>query len=190
MSLLSFSQCRRLGCNLAKWCVWLCLALFSLEKRLSLAMRSKNLHWIVASSFDSFRFFLQSCLADNTVCTPVFNTSIFTKSPIADCLISLPSSHHDYFGFLNGHFLHFSPILQSHPIPQVPILQRAFRHGLHRMHGLWYSHHRRQQRWPHGVRETGARRPGRRGGRLAHGAGNEEAHGHTVRCSMSSWNLM
>ena len=86
--------------------------------------------------------------------------------------------------------LSFSPILQSHPIPQVPILQRAFRHGLHRMHGLWYSHHRRQQRWPHGVRETGARRPGRRGGRLAHGAGNEEAHGHTVRCSMSSWNLM
>ena len=27
MSLLSFSQCRRLGCNLAKWCVWLCFHL-------------------------------------------------------------------------------------------------------------------------------------------------------------------
>ena len=165
-----------------------CLALFSLEKRLSLAMRSKNLHWIVASSFDSLRFFLRSCLTDNTLCTPVFNTSIFTKSPIADCLISLPSSHHDYFGFLNGHLLHFSPILQSHPI-QVPILQRAFRHGLHRMHGLWYSHHRRQQRWPHGVRETGARRPGRRGGRLAHGAGNEEAQHGTlfdVRCLLGT----
>ena len=138
MSLLNFSQCRRLGCNLAKWC----------------RLYSSPQH-------------------------------IYDK--ITNCRSSdFSSSHLDDFGILV--IFSSSATFNPNPILQVPILQRAFRHGLHRMHGLWHSHHRRQQRWPHGVREAGAGRPGRRGGRLAHGAGDEEAQGgaghgtrHTVR---------